>query len=152
MEVIHVTCNMCSRDLPDMPDMYAHVTTITYTVYYISTYASGGGSAKPSLRYLSDHVVPIVDHKWYGLGVQLFDDKDVKVLTSIEIDYRGDNDACCTKMFERWLEIAPNASWSKLISGLRAPSIKLHKLADELLIKLGGCLFHGNCSIITSKL
>ena len=92
---------------------------------------------KPSLKDLSTFVAPNVDHKWYGLGVQLFDDKDVKVLTSIELDYRGDVDACCIKMFERWLEIVPNASWGQLIDGLKAPNVKLHKLANDLLTKLG---------------
>ena len=86
---------------------------------------------------MSNHVVPDVDYKWYSLGVQLFDDKDVKVLTSIEVDYRGDVDACCTKMFERWLEIVPNASWSQLINGLKAPNVKLHKLANDLSTEFG---------------
>ena len=93
--------------------------------------------AKPRLKDLSNHVAPNVDHKWYSLGVQLFDDKDVKVLASIEVDYRGDVDACCTKMFERWLEIVPNACWRQLIGGLKAPNVKLHNLADDLLTKLG---------------
>ena len=101
------------------------------------TYTAGSILAKPSLKDLSNLVAPNVDHKWYGLGVQLFDDKDLKVLTSIEVDYRGDVDACCTKMFERWLEIVPNASWGQLIDGLKAPNVKLYKLAGELLAKLG---------------
>ena len=92
---------------------------------------------KPSLKDLSTYVAPNVDHKWYALGVQLFDDKDVKVLTSIEFDYRGDVDACCIKMFERWLEIVPNACWGQLINGLKAPNVKLHKLANDLLTMLG---------------
>ena len=120
-----------------------------YAVYYISTYAPGNILAKPSLRDLIFGVVPNVHHKWYNLGVQLFDDKDVmKVLQTIECDYRGDVEACCNKMFERWLELVSHASWAQLIDGLKAPNVQLHKLADDLLIKLSKCLFHGNCSII----
>ena len=91
---------------------------------------------KPTLRDLSN-LAPEVDHKWYGLGVQLLDQKDVKVLSTIETDYRGDVETCCTKMFERWLEIVPTANWGQLITGLKAPSVKLHKLADELTKQLG---------------
>ena len=113
--------------------MYSHVTT------------TGNILGKPSLKDLSTHVAPNVDHKWYGLGVQLFDDKDVKVLTSIELDYRGDVDSCCTKMFERWLEIVPNACWGQLIDGLNAPNVKLHKLANDLLTKLGMSCYNSVC-------
>ena len=91
---------------------------------------------KLTLRELSN-LAPEVDHKWYALGVQLLDDKDVKVLSTIETDYRGDVETSCTKMFERWLEIVPTASWDQLITGLKAPSVKLHKLADELAKRLG---------------
>ena len=109
----------------------------------------GDSFTKPSLKDLSNHVVPEVGHKWYNLGVQLFDDKDLKVLTSIEVDYRGDVDACCTKMCERWLEIVPNACWGQLINGLTAPNVKLHKISNKLLTKLGMYIcentYHGNC-------
>jgi len=91
---------------------------------------------------LSNHVAPYVEHKWYSLGVQLLDEKDLKVLSTIESDYRGDADACCTKMFERWLEIVPTASWDQLVKGLMAPNIKLNKLANELMKKRGNvCMY-----------
>ena len=104
----------------------------SYAVLFI-----GGILAKPSLKDLSNHVAPYINNKWFLLGVQLFDDRDVNILTSIETNYRGDVDACCTKMFERWLELAPNASWDQLINGLNAPNVKLHQLASELSAKLG---------------
>lgn len=99
--------------------------------------AVGGILAKPKLKDLSNHVAPYVGHKWYNLGVQLLDEGDVRELSTIETDYRGDVDACCTKMFERWLQIVPTASWDQLIKGLKAPNIKLKKLASELMEMLG---------------
>ena len=69
--------------------------------------------------------------------MQLLDDKDIKVLSTIETDYRGDVETCCTKMFERWLDIVPTANWGQLIAGLKAPNVKLHKLADDLTKKFG---------------
>ena len=90
---------------------------------------------KPTLRDLSNLALE-VDYKWYGLGVQLLEEKDVKVLSVIEIDHRGDVETCCIKMFERWLEIVPTANWGQFITGLKAPSVKLHKLADELTKRL----------------
>ena len=95
-------------------------------------------SGKPLLRELSNDVVPLVGSKWYSLGVQLLDEQDVKLLTTLESDFRGDAETCCTKMLERWLDIVASANWELLIAGLRSPGVKLHKLANELTTKLGG--------------
>ena len=94
----------------------------------------------PTLKDLSNHVVPEVDTKWYMLGLQLLNTDDVKKLTSIESDYRGSVETCCTKMFGQWLDTVPTANWGQLITALKAPIVKLHKLADNLTKLLGKCV------------
>ena len=106
-------------------------------MYYTSL---GGILGEPTLRDLSNHVVPEVDTKWYVLGLQLLDSKDTKVLSSIECDNRGLVETCCIKMFDRWLSTVATANWDRLITGLKAPSVKLHKLADTLAKQLGKCI------------
>jgi len=120
-----------------------HVCTVCSNTFL---YVSG----QPLLRDLSNEVAPSVRNKWYALGVQLLDDQDVKVLTSIESDYRGDSETCCTKMLERWLDTVATANWEHLIAGLRSPSVKLNKLANDLATKLGGmhtCMYLLHCHV-----
>jgi len=133
------------------------VTTLKYS-FLLSV-------VQPLLRELSNEVAPSVGSKWYALGLQLLDDQDVKVLTTIESDYRNDSETCCTKMLERWLDTVATANWEHLITGLRSPGVKLHKLANDLTAKLGGecrlCMYlpctysvrmyipHALCYIIT---
>ena len=105
------------------------VTTLEYSFLCV---------AQPLLRELSNEVAPLVGSKWYTLGLQLLDNQDVKVLTTIESDYRSDSETCCTKMLGRWLDTVATANWEHLITGLRSPSVKLHKLANDLAAKFGG--------------
>ena len=97
-------------------------------------------TGKPILRNLSNDVAPFVGHKWYVLGVQLLGDEDVKVLSTIESNYRGDNVTCCTKMFEEWLYTVASANLEQLIIALKSPSVELHDLASELTFKLSSTI------------
>ena len=65
------------------------------------------------------------------------DQKDIKVLSTIETNHQGDVEMCCIKLFEQWLDIVPTANWGQLITGLNAPSVNLRKLADKLTRQLG---------------
>ena len=64
--------------------------------------------------------------KWYELGLELVDSN--KVLKVIEADNPRSTNTCCRVMFEKWLEKAPNASWSQLVTAL--DNIKMKTAAD----------------------
>ena len=73
--------------------------------------------------------------RWRALGLELIDSN--KILKVIETNHPNDVDACCRLMFEKWLDITPDASWSQLIAALNA--IELNTAADFIskLLKSG---------------
>ena len=56
--------------------------------------------------------------RWYDLGTELLTDDTVGTLDVIKADYPNDVSACCNKMFVKWLELQPSATWSQLIIAL----------------------------------
>ena len=54
--------------------------------------------------------------KWHELGPVLID--SYSIIRQIEADHRNDVATCCRKMFEKWLERTPDASWSQLVTAL----------------------------------
>ena len=62
--------------------------------------------------------------RWYDLGTELLTDDTVGTLDVIKFDYPNDASACCNKMFVRWLELQPNATWSQLIIALNNIGMK----------------------------
>ena len=56
--------------------------------------------------------------RWYDLGQELLSDDTVGVLDVIRADHPNDTSACCNKMFVKWLELQPSATWSELIVAL----------------------------------
>ena len=70
--------------------------------------------------------------RWHDLGTQLLTDDTVGVLDVIKADHPNDVSACCNKMFVKWLELQPNATWSQLITAL---SIIGMKTTAENIIK-----------------
>ena len=56
--------------------------------------------------------------RWHDLGTQLLTDDTVGVLEVIKADHPNDVSACCNKMFAKWLELQPDATWSQLITAL----------------------------------
>ena len=86
-----------------------------------------------NLEHLNQHVKPLLDSKWYDLGVELMeDDDDIAVLNELQCEYPSDNDLCCTKMFQMWLGKRHVASWSHLIKCLRQPTVNLNELASVI--------------------
>ena len=57
-------------------------------------------------------IVPV----WYELGMELLNNEIA--LKVIKASCRDIKDGC-TNMFEKWLEIQPNASWSQLVIALK---------------------------------
>ena len=75
--------------------------------------------------------------RWYDLGTQLFTDDTTGTLHVIEVDHPNDASACCNKMFTKWLELQPNATWSQLIIAL--VNIGMNAAAENVI----ECLIKG---------
>ena len=75
--------------------------------------------------------------RWYDLGTELLTDDTVGTLDMIKADYPNDVSACCNKMFVKWLELQPDATWSQLIAALS--NIGMKATADSVI----SCLIKG---------
>ena len=62
--------------------------------------------------------------RWHDLGKELLTNDTVGTLDVIMADHRNDVSACCNKMFAKWLEFQPSATWSQLIAALRNIGMK----------------------------
>ena len=94
------------------------------------------GQTCPSMKHLNRHVIPLVDTKWYDLGLELLDPEDEKSLDTIEVNNKNDVHSCCRKMFRKWLDTCEDATWNKLIVVLR--KIHLNDAASKIEILLQG--------------
>ena len=94
-----------------------------YTLFHIDL-------TGPMLGQLNDAIHSKVASKWYDLGVKLLG--NTYEIDIIKYNYPNNAEACCTEMFKVWLQRDANASWSNLVSALRAPSMGLHVFAKEL--------------------
>ena len=102
--------------------MYVHVLLCILMV----------GSDRPTMRDLSNFVVPHVGTKWYMLSIQLLDQQHVDDMQWLNKENRSVDDSCM-EMLNEWLRTeSKNATWEKLIEGLNAPSVKLLHLANRL--------------------
>ena len=72
-----------------------------------------------------------VGMKWYDLGIELLP-SDVAKLNTIEADYPTNNNKCCNKMFQLWLDRQPEASWDQLTLALRQHNVGLDALAADI--------------------
>ena len=66
--------------------------------------------------------------QWRYLGLELVDSN--KILKVIEADYCKDTSACCRVMFEKWLQMKPDANWNELVSALK--NMKMNTAADAI--------------------
>ena len=91
--------------------------------------------------------------RWRDLGTQLLTYDTVGVLDVIKADHPNDVSACCNKMFVKWLELQPNATWSQLIIALG--NIGMKATAENVIKHLikGLCSNHCriSCQLIGSK-
>lgn len=87
--------------------------------------------SRPTMKQLLE-VMRIKDvdisTRWRDLGLELVDSN--KTLRVIEADHPSDVDTCCRLMFEKWLEIKPDASWSQLVTALK--NIKMNTAASAV--------------------
>ena len=79
------------------------------------------GHHYPTLKQLRNILKPDTSGlaaEWFDLGAQLLTDDTVGTLNVIKRDHPNDASACCNKMFVKWLELQPSATWSQLIIAL----------------------------------
>lgn len=90
-------------------------------------------------------MIPLVNTKWFDIGVQLLDPKYENELNTIEADTKHDAATCCRKMFCKWLNSDGLANWKKLMKALRM--VQMHYVADDIekLLLQGELLIHVHC-------
>ena len=86
----------------------------------------------PAVQDLSYFVVPNVSHKWYNLGLRLFDRRDEGILTSMRAKSSQHPDEHCMEVFIHWLSTQKNPTWKKLIKSLKHEDINLPSVASDI--------------------
>ena len=81
-------------------------------------------------KYVREKVCAAGTNKWRDLGVVLMGQDAVTSLDVIRINHPNDVEECCSKMFTKWRQRTPKASWKQLIEALK--EVDLTQLASEL--------------------
>ena len=81
--------------------------------------------------------------RWYDLGMELFTAATVGTLDVIKADHPNDASACCNKMFVKWLELQPSATWSQLIIALG--NIGTNTVAEKIKYMCKGTIQYITC-------
>ena len=89
-------------------------------------------SDPPTLRDLTELVVPHASPKWYNLGLQLFNPRDEGLLHKMKIEVNKPLDEQCREVFRHWLETKKNTSWKELINSLKSRSVNLPNVAGDI--------------------
>ena len=83
----------------------------------------------PSMRDLTNQVIPTVCPMWRDIGIQL--NLDVTILNEIDVDCLGLVRKCCMRMFEEWLKQDTDASWCTVLSACKKVKDNLSASPDE---------------------
>ena len=78
------------------------------------------------------HVKKLIAAKWFEVGVELFEEDDLKQLNTIKSSHVGNADACCAEMLSFWHEKYPKVTWNDLIMALKAPGVELYETASKI--------------------
>ena len=82
--------------------------------------------------------VPRFAQKWKDIGIHLLKTKHQNALNVIEVNHIGDAEGCCKEMISKWMETDKNANWDQLIKALKATSVSLNALANEIKKNIEG--------------
>ena len=91
------------------------VSSNVYTMNCALLISLSTAPVTPTLKELSDELYSVVD--WHSLGVKL-GLKDHE-LSTIEKNFRGDNELCKDKMLARWLRSAELPTWTAVVDALQ---------------------------------
>ena len=86
---------------------------------------------RPTMQQLSEvmrNEHTAIATKWYELGLELVDSN--RILKVIKADHPNDVNICCRSMFDKWLDITPDASWDKLITALN--NVEMNAAAEVI--------------------
>ena len=64
--------------------------------------------------------------------MELFEEDDLKQLSTIKSSNNGNAESCCAEMLTLWHEKYPKATWNDLIGSLNAPGVELHERASRI--------------------
>ena len=81
-------------------------------------------------KYVRGKVYAAGKDKWRDLGIVLMGQDAVTYLDVIRINHPNDVEECCSRMFTKWRQRTPKASWKQLIEALK--EVDLTQLASEL--------------------
>ena len=81
-------------------------------------------------KYVRGKVCAAGANKWRDLGIVLMGQDAVTDLDVIRINHPNDVEECCSRMFTKWRQRTPKASWKQLIEALK--EVDLTQLASEL--------------------
>ena len=101
---------------------------VKHTILYLV------GHYYPTLKQIRNILKPDISGlaaRWLDLGRELLTDDTVGVSDVIKADHPNDASACCNKIFVKWLELQPDASWSQLITALR--NIGMKSAAENII-------------------
>lgn len=73
-------------------------------------------------------------NKWQDFGANLPEIKKCDI-EKIEIEHRGDIEGQKRALYNKWLQVYPNASWQDVITALE--KAKQNEIADEIKQNLG---------------
>ena len=90
------------------------------------------GTQHPALKELYRHVKKLIAEKWFDVGVELFEEDDLKQLSTIKSSNNGNAESCCAEMLTLWHEKYPKATWNDLIGSLNAPGVELRERASRI--------------------
>ena len=91
-------------------------------------------------KYVREKVCAAGTDKWRDLGIVLMGQDAVPTLDVISADHINNVEKCCSRMFIKWHQRTPKASWKQLIGALK--EVELTQLAsklEELLIPSVEC-------------
>ena len=81
-------------------------------------------------KYVRRKVCAAGANKWRDLGIVLMGQDAVADLDVIRINHPNDVEERCSRMFTKWRQRTPKASWKQLIEALK--EVNLTQLASEL--------------------
>ena len=81
-------------------------------------------------KYVREKVCAAGTNKWRDLGIMLMGQDAVPGLDVISANHTNNVEECCSRMFIKWRQRTPKASWKQLIEALK--EVKLTQLASEL--------------------
>jgi len=95
------------------------------------------------MRKLQFHVMKQsgVVTRWYRLGIRLLHQEDLHLLQQIKANHPNNVHACCTEMFEAWLQTRIDACWDQLCEALAAIDLPVAAVKIKEKIYAGICMF-----------